>query len=354
MAQAEERSLRNNAESMRRKRPGVFSGLLFLCVSVSLWWILTFTACSQSKPSSEAVAQQSAATAPAAVADATPKPVADAPADAPAPRFNGTRAMQDTREVVSFGPRYVGSPGHKKTEDWIRKQLGKDTVEADPFTANTPAGHFPMTNYIAKFPGTKDGVIVVAGHYDTLYNRKDFVGANDAGSSTGLLAELANELRGKKREGYSVWLVFFDGEEAFQQWTATDSVYGSRHLAEKWQADGTLPKIKALLLVDMIGDADLNIDQDSNSTAWLEKLVYTAAERLGYQSHFFNRQIAIGDDHTPFVERGVPSADLIDFDYGYNNAFWHTKDDTMDKLSPKSFVVVGSVVLETIRMVDQR
>jgi Zn-dependent M28 family amino/carboxypeptidase len=138
-------------------------------------------------------------------------------------------------------------------------------------------------------------------------------------------------------------------------WTDTDSVYGARHLAEAWQKDGTLKKIKAFLLEDMIGDADLNVDRDTDSTPWLEDMVYQAASRFGYQSYFFARTLpGVGDDHTPFVERGVPSADLIDFDYGYNNVFWHTPQDTIDKVSPKSLQIVGSVLLETVHMLNSK
>jgi len=150
-----------------------------------------------------------------------------------------------------------------------------------------------------------------------------------------------------------VWLLWTDGEEAVKQWSATDSLYGARHLAEKWQKDGTLKKIKAFLLTDMIGDADLNIDQDTNSTPWLESVVLQAATRLGYQSHFFGRSLPIEDDHLPFVHMGVPSADLIDMDYGYNDVFHHTPQDTLDKLSPKSLEIVGSVLLETVRLLDK-
>jgi Zn-dependent M28 family amino/carboxypeptidase len=176
--------------------------------------------------------------------------------------------------------------------------------------------------------------------------------------------ELANQLRGKKRNGYSIWLVWDDAEEAikpdgsgglqqempFEQ----DSLYGIRHLAEKWEADGTLKKIKAFLLADMIGDADLNVDRDTNSTSWLEAVVYEAASRLGYQSHFFGRTLpGVDDDHIPFVKRGVPSADLIDFNYGYNDVFWHTTQDTVDKLSPKSLEIVGATILETAAILNQ-
>ncbi len=274
----------------------------------------------------------------------------------PLPAFNAARAMQYTREIVAFGPRPIGSPAHKKLENYILAHLKGDSLEDDAFTADTPEAQFPVRNIIAKFPGTREGVIVVAGHYDTNYPLRDtgYVGANDGGSSTAILLELANQLRGKKREGYSVWLLWTDGEEAVKNWTSTDSLYGVRHLAEKWQKDGTLKNIKALLLADMIGDADLNVDRDNNSTPWLEDVVYRAATRLGYQSHFFSRTIAVEDDHLPFVQRGVPSADLIDLDYGYGNVFHHTPQDTLDKLSPKSIEIVGKVILETIRLLDRK
>jgi Zn-dependent M28 family amino/carboxypeptidase len=267
------------------------------------------------------------------------------------------RAMQYTREVVAFGPRPVGSEAHKKLEAYLRSHLKfvGAQLEDDVFTASTPAGPLAMDNIIGKIPGTREGIVVIASHYDTLYGRKDFVGANDGGSSTGLLLELARQLESQgRRRGYSVWLVFFDGEEAIRQWSDTDSLYGSRHLAEKWKQDGTAKKIKALLLADMIGDADLNVLHELNSTPWLEDLIYQAASGLGYQSHFFGRDDAVGDDHSPFLRAGVPSADLIDFDYGYNNVFWHTANDTLDKLSPKSLQITGDVILETVRLLDQR
>jgi glutaminyl-peptide cyclotransferase len=270
--------------------------------------------------------------------------------------FNAARAMQYTREVVALGPRPIGSANHKKLENYIAAHLKSDQVEDDAFVADTPEGKFPVRNIIAKFPGTREGIIVIAGHYDTNYPLRNsgYVGANDGGSSTAILLELANQFRGKKREGYSVWFLWTDGEEAVRNWTATDSLYGVRHLAEKWQNDGTLKNIKAFLLADMIGDADLNVDRDSNSTPWLEDVVYHAATQLGYQSHFFARTITVEDDHLPFVERGVPSADLIDLDYGYGNVFHHTSQDTLDKLSPKSMEIVGKVILATVQMLDKK
>ncbi|MGC2448120.1 MAG: M28 family metallopeptidase, partial [Candidatus Sulfotelmatobacter sp.] len=207
--------------------------------------------------------------------------------------------------------------------------------------------------------GTKDGIIIIASHYDTNYPLRNtsYVGANDGASTSGLLLELANQLRGKTREGYSVWLVWDDAEEAMvpdtQMDFMADSLYGITHLAEKWQADGTLKKVKAFILADMIGDADLDIDRDMNSTPWLEDVVGEAAKRVGYQSHFFARSNKVDDDHLPFMKRGVPSVDLIDFTYGYNNVFWHTPQDTVDKLSAKSLEISGDVILETVQILDK-
>ncbi len=277
----------------------------------------------------------------------------------PQPSIDGDRAMQYVKDIVKFGPRPLASANHKKVEDYIDSRLKGDNVENDTFTADTNVGKFPVHNIVAKYPGTKDGIIVVASHYDTNYPLRDtsYVGANDGGSSSALLLELANQLRGKTLDGYSVWLVWDDGEEAMKPDTEvdfmSDSLYGISHLAEKWEADGTLKKIKAFLLADMIGDADLNIDHDLNSTPWLEAVVLEAAKRQGYQSHFFERDNKVSDDHLPFMKRGVPCADLIDFMYGYNNVFWHTPQDTVDKLSPKSIAIVGGVILETIRIVDK-
>jgi glutaminyl-peptide cyclotransferase len=270
--------------------------------------------------------------------------------------FNEIRAMRYVKEIVAFGPRPIGSANHKKVEDYILAHLKGDNVESDAFIADTPEGKFPVHNIIAKFPGTRDGIIVIASHYDTNYPLRDtaYIGANDGASSSALLLEIANQLRGKKRDGHSVWLLWDDAEESMKlPWVDPESLYGVRHIADKWQSDGTLKKIKAFLLADMIGDADLNVERDQNSTPWLEDLIGQAAAKLGYQSHFFGRTMPVEDDHIPFVQRGVPSADLIDFNYGYNDVFWHTTQDTVDKLSPKSLEIVGSVILETIRMLDQ-
>jgi len=295
----------------------------------------------------------------AKAAEATASGISEALAasdTAPLPHIDAKRAFEYTREVTAFGARYMGSENHKKLERYILSHVKGDEVEDDTFTADTVEGKFPIRNIIAKYPGKKDGIIAILGHYDTNYPLRytGYVGANDGGSSTAILLEFANQLRGKTRDGYSVWLVWTDGEEAVRAWSDSDSLYGTRHLAEKWEKDGTLKKIKALMVMDMIAPKDVAILRDSNSTPWLLDLIYAAAQKGGYQSHFYAIDTAMEDDHIPFVKRGVPCADVIDMPYGYNDVFHHTPQDTMDKLSPDSLQIVGDTILETVRLVDQK
>ena len=277
--------------------------------------------------------------------------------------FDGSRAYEYARQFAAIGPRWPTGPGHVKAEEFLRSHLQHDQLEQDTFTADTPIGSVPMCNFIVRFPGTKPGAIVLGTHYETNYPLRNinFVGANDGASTTGLLMAIADQLRAqaarspaKKLDGYSVWLVFFDGEEAIQQWSRSDSTYGSRHLAAKWGRDGTLNQIKAFLLADMIGDKDLDVQKETHSTPWLIDLVAQAAKKLGDQRYFFQQSMDVEDDHLPFVERGVPSIDVIDLDYGPNNSYHHTAQDTMDKISAHSLTIDGDVFMETIRLIDQR
>ena len=282
-------------------------------------------------------------------------------ASAHAQSFSGGRAYQYAREFASIGPRWPTSPGHLKAEAYLRTHLKGTAVEEDTFTADTPIGPVAMRNFIARFPGKKNGVIVLASHYETNYwlRNINFVGANDGAATTGLLLSIADQLRtqttgGKKLEGYSVWLVFFDGEEAIKSWSQSDSTYGSRHLAAKWGRDGTLSRIKAFILTDMIGDRDLNIQRETRSAAWLVDLDSQAAKKFGDQRYFFQTEEPVEDDHLPFVQRGVPSIDLIDLDYGPNNSYHHTAQDTIDKISAHSLSIDGDVILETMRLIGMR
>lgn len=280
-------------------------------------------------------------------------------------KFNGQAAYDLTKEFLATAPhRWIGSPDHAKAEAFIKShfvaEAAKGNFETDIFTASTPAGQLAMKNFIVRYPGKKDGVIVLASHYETNYPLRDtgFVGANDGACTSAFLVELGNYLRAHPPEGYSVWLVFDDGEEAIQSWSDRDSLYGTRHLAAKWSQDNTLKKIKAFIVLDMIGDKDLNIDRDANSTGWLLDLLATAAKNTGHSSYVFKNQNALQDDHLPFRQRGVPVLDIIDIEYGtpssqYPEGYHHTPLDTLDKISAHSLQVVGDMVIELLHLIDQ-
>src|SRR5579863_2829195 len=304
------------------------------------------------------------------------QPAISRPADAPRgasakasaaseiPGFDGGRAFNDLKKLVAFGPRPSGSKTLDEARAWMIRELKQkgSAVEEDSFTASTPAGNIPMTNLIVKIPGAKSAVVMVAGHYDTKrFDRFKFVGANDGGSSAALLLELARVLA-KRPLPYTLWLVWFDGEEAVrQQWQGTDNDYGSRHLVERLTSEGELSRVKAMILVDMIGDAKLDIRKDPGSTAWLTELEFSAARRLGYSRYFLERQsVAVGgDDYDPWLAAGVASVDLIDFNYGPNarsnpgdpdwNTYWHTAQDTVERCSSQSLEIVGRVVLAMLQ-----
>jgi len=264
--------------------------------------------------------------------------------------FSGASAFKYTQAAVAFGPRPSGSAANRQLQGYIRTQLHQWKCELieDPFLGKTPKGDVPMTNIIAKFPGKSGRAIAVTGHFDTkLFPGRKFVGANDGGSSTGLLLELARNLADTQHAD-DIYVVFFDGEEATGEWTETDSVYGGRHLAYKWKADGTLAKLKALINIDMIGDKSLDVLIEENSTQSLRKLIWNTAADLGYKSYFLETGEPVDDDHMPFLKLGVPSVDIIDFNYDP----WHKDSDTMDKLSPKSLEIVGAVVLASIKKID--
>jgi glutaminyl-peptide cyclotransferase len=262
--------------------------------------------------------------------------------------FSGAAALDFTAKAVAFGPRPSGGAAIGKLRAWIHSELASCgcEVSSDSFTAQTPDGPVAMENIIARFPGKSGRAIAITGHYDTK-KMPGFVGANDGGSSTGMLLEMAAVLKGRPRID-DVYIVFFDGEEAVHDWTATDSVYGSRHLARKWTADGTNRRLKALINVDMTGDKDLDLVYETYSAPSLRKLVWESADALGYSASFPRQSGGVEDDHLPFLEAGVPALDLIDFTYGPDNAYWHTPRDTMDKLSANSFEVIGNVLMRVI------
>ncbi len=261
--------------------------------------------------------------------------------------LSGDKAMEYVRAQVAFGPRPPGSPELAKCRGYIRQQLERFgyQVDDDAFLTQTPYGPITMHNLIAHNGKGERGMIALASHYDTkLMENVKFVGANDAGSSTGLLLELARVLVDNKGP-YDYWFVFLDGEEAFIEWSTFDSTYGSRHLAQRWKNEGNSSKVRALILLDMIGDKDLDIWYETNSTPRLMDLVWSTARRIGLGSILSQIKSAVGDDHLPFLDVGIPSVDIIDLNYGPNNSYHHTAADTLDKVSPESMEKVGKVVL---------
>lgn len=276
------------------------------------------------------------------------------------PPFDGARAFEDLKHMVAFGPRTAGSPALAKTRQWIEGQLAAAgiKVDEDKFTASTPVGPIDMANLIVRVPGASPNVVIVCGHYDTKrFDQFKFVGANDGGSSAALVMELARAMA-KRPMPYTLWFLWTDGEEAErQQWEGNDNDYGSRHLEQELASEGKLDRVKAFILVDMIGDAKLDVREDPTSTPWLTQLEFSVAQRLGYGRYFLaGQQAAVGgDDYDPWLAAGVPSVDVIDFDYGPNprsqpgdrdwNIYWHTAQDTVAHCSPQSLEVVGRVVL---------
>jgi len=260
--------------------------------------------------------------------------------------FSGKEALALTARAVAFGPRPDGSAAIVKLRGFIRSQLRSSGCEisSDAFTAQTPDGPLPMENIIARFPGKSGRAIAISGHYDTK-KMPGFVGANDGGSSTGFLLELANTLKGVSHTD-DIYLIFFDGEEAVREWSDSDSLYGSRHLAEKWTADGTIRKLKALINVDMIGDRNFRVVWETSSAPSLRATVWDIADSLGYSAAFPREGGPVSDDHIPFINAGVRALDLIDFES--QSTFWHTPQDTMDKLSAESFEIAGRVVVKSI------
>lgn len=272
--------------------------------------------------------------------------------------FNGERAFADLHKVVAFGPRIPGSQEAADLRVFIRKELSLAKLEVweHAFEASTPIGVRKMVNVVGIVRGTKPGVILVGNHYDTKYFPEfRFVGANDGGSTTAWMIEMARAL-GPKREGRSVWLLFFDGEEAFGEWSATDSLYGSRAFVRHLRDQKQLGEISVMINVDMIGDCHLGIHKDAGAPAWLTRILWEKAKTLGYGHYFLASSQRVEDDHIPFRNAGVPAALIIDFSYGGSavdhRKNWHTPHDTMDKVCATSLQAVGDVLYAALPELD--
>jgi len=277
--------------------------------------------------------------------------------------FDGARAFEHVRKLVEIGPRPPGSDGIHRAQDYIVGQLKSFgcQVEEHNFNGSTPVGDIAMKNIIAKIPGTGRDIVLYSTHYDTL-RMTNFVGADDGGSGTGTMLELARLFCGlQAKSALNVWIVFFDGEEAQDNWTDknsvqwldTNSTFGSREMAASLALSGDLERVKAMILADMIGSSDLKIKRDSGSTPWLVNLIWATAARLGYQKFFLDESYTVGgDDHFSFIRRGVPGCDIIDFDIA--TTYWHTPEDTLDKVDPRSLAIVGHVFVETLPALEKK
>jgi hypothetical protein len=278
--------------------------------------------------------------------------------------FDGQRAFEHVRKQVEFGPRPAGSAELEQTRNYITGELKSYglSVTTDEFTASTPMGDKKMVNVTAELPGASRDVIIISSHYDTkLYQRFRFVGANDAGSSTGALMEIARVMASTREERkYTYWFVFFDGEEAFcPGWDdctkpgAPDNTYGSRHYVAQLQTRNELARVRAMILLDMIGYTNQQFGRSDMSTGWLLDIIWRVAKDLGYGSIFVNRAEGVGgDDHEPFLKAGVES--VIDIIQLTTYEHWHTKEDTLDKISVKSLKVVGDVILNSLPKIEER
>ena len=273
-------------------------------------------------------------------------------ASAQAPAFDSTKAWEHVRQQLAIGPRPSGSPGNVKTRQYITAQLtalGIKTTE-QPFEGKTPIGPIKMVNIIGTIPGKSADRIILASHFDTkLFRDVRFVGASDGASSTAALIELARVLKMRKDLPFTIELLFLDGEEAVIEWAGTDNTYGSRHYVEAARQSGTLKSIRALILLDMIGDRNLTIRRETNSTRWLTDIVWATARKLGHHQ-FMDEETTVEDDHLPFIRAGVPSLDIIDLDYPQ----WHTPQDTIDAISARSIQIVGDVVVAALPHIESQ
>jgi glutaminyl-peptide cyclotransferase len=289
----------------------------------------------------------------------------ESPSSEPIPSavaFNGERAMDHVRKQLEFGPRIPGSPELAKTREYIVNKLKSSglTVFTDEFTVSTPVGEKKMVNITAELPGESKDVIIISSHYDTkLYKDMRFVGANDPGTSVGTLLELGRVLAASKQKPkLTYWLAFFDGEESFcEGWEdcgkpdAPDNTYGSRHYVSQLRNKNELSRVRALILLDLMGYKNLELGRDTMSSKWLQDIVWQTGRELGYSSYFVDRPEGVGgDDHEPFLRAGIDSVDLIQLN-GY--PYWHKADDTLDKVSSRSMKIVGDTVLASLPRVEQ-
>lgn len=266
--------------------------------------------------------------------------------------FDSNKAWEHLRQQVAIGPRPSGTPANVKTRDYIKAQMAAlgIKVSEQPFDGATPLGPVKMVNLIATIPGKSPDRIILASHFDTkLFRNLRFVGASDGASSTAALIELGRVLKTRKELPFTYELLFLDGEEAVIEWQGTDNTYGSRYYVEAARKSGSLKSIKAFILLDMIGDRNLTIRRESNSTRWLTEIVWGVAKKQK-QPAFMDEETTVEDDHIPFLKAGVTSLDIIDLDYPH----WHTAQDTIENVAARSLQIVGDVLVESLPLIEAR
>jgi glutaminyl-peptide cyclotransferase len=256
--------------------------------------------------------------------------------------FSGEKALAHVQALVDLGPRPAGSDAIVRARAYIEEQLESFgwKVTEQSFTDQTPRGETKFVNLIARFGSSPKPTFLLCSHYDTkIFDAFRFVGANDGGSSTGVLLEMARVLAFEPRFAQKIELAFFDGEEAVENFSQTDGIYGSRHFANELAQNKSTRTFRGGILFDMIGDRELKVTIPPNSPANIARDIFASADALNLRNHFTYFDQDVTDDHTPLNAVGIPVIDLIDFRFSY----WHTADDTIDKLSAESLQAVGSV-----------
>ncbi|MDX6696135.1 MAG: hypothetical protein QOF02_3738 [Blastocatellia bacterium] len=326
------------------------SGLLALALFVAL----SVSACRSETTSNGNNATQNAA----------PPTASPSPAPPQLSAFDGSRAFTHVSKQVEFGPRPAGSSELARTREYLTSELKSYglNVTQDEWRATTPVGQRQMVNLVAELPGESNQVVIISSHYDTkLYKEFRFVGANDGGSSTGALLEIARVMAAaKQKPRLTYWFVFFDGEEAFcAEWDqcrnpdGPDNTYGSRHFVAQLKSRNELQRVGAMILLDMMGYKDLQLGRNNiMSTRWLIDTIWQTARELGHDDVFVDgEEDCDGDDCTPFLQEGIDSIDIIQLG---SYPYWHRPEDTLDKISPRSLKVAGDVLLASLPRIEER